>query len=143
MHVKERGLEDLPDTDSFCEQQYEACKLIAGSDSNNSNSNSSSINGNGNALVAYCGFAATRDGIRFNGWHKNPTERANKLRRFQAGLVYLRKYLLHEKVCIIAPQDVLAMPVPSTPTLYYIDPPTTPTTSTAAPTLKPGRRAIW
>ena len=37
--------------------------------------------------------------------------------------MYLRKYLLHEKVSIIAPTDVLAMPVPSTPTLYYVDPP--------------------
>ena len=35
----------------------------------------------------------------------------------------LRKYLLHEKVSIVAPTDVLDLPMSSTPTLYYVDPP--------------------
>lgn len=112
LHVKDNGLEGLPDVDAYTQGEYGECKELADSDSSTAS-----------ALVAYYGFAGTRDGIRFNGWHRNKAERHAKVRRFRVGLLHLQKYLQHDKVSILGAQDVLTMPLPTTPTLVYVDPP--------------------
>ena len=112
-HVRDHGLTDLPDVADFTKDEYVRCAKVA-----------KDINSTGRAKVAYYGFAATRDGIRFNNWEKSTEQRAEKVRRFRTGLMYLRKYLLHKKVTIIPySQNVFCMPVPTTPTLFYVDPP--------------------
>ena len=89
LHVKDNGLEGLPDVDAYTQGEYGECKKLA----DDSDSTAS-------ALVAYYGFAGTRDGIRFNAWHRNKAERHAKVRRFRVGLLHLQKYLQHDKVNI-------------------------------------------
>jgi hypothetical protein len=76
------------------------------------------------AITAYYGFAASRDGIRFNGWHQNKGERWEKIRRFRSRLLYLQKHLQNDKVEIVdGPQNVLLMDSPDRLALLYVDPP--------------------